>query len=50
MFVSCNSAILLGADSRVAQAAATPTIAAAVQYHAGATGLPVALMSQVMVY
>jgi hypothetical protein len=41
---------LRGADSRVAIMAARPMIAAAVQYHAGANGFPVTLMSQVTVY
>ena len=37
-----------GADSRAAHMAARPTAVAAVQYQAGASGLPVTLMSQVM--
>ena len=43
-------AAFCGADSRVAIMAATPMIAATVQYHAGANGFRVALMSQVTEY
>src|SRR6476660_7831288 len=39
-----------GADSRAASIAANPTIAAPVQYQAGASGLPVTLISQVTAY
>ena len=49
-FDSFNLAVLRGADSRVAHMAEIPTTAAAVQYHAGARGFPVAFMSQVMAY
>jgi len=41
---------LSGADSRAAIIVAMPMIDAAVQYHAGVSGFPVTLMSQVTVY
>jgi hypothetical protein len=39
-----------GADSCVANIAVSPMITATLQYHAGARGLPVALISHVTVY